>query len=168
MEHNTNLHLIIFFTLWAYRTSAKTATWFTPFQLIYGLEEALSIECETPYLKLVVELFPNTYVEKQIVFYLAHIDEQCCDVALANEIHKKQVKYQYDKSIWPRVFSYGDFVLVYDQDHDILGEGKFEPLWNGTYIVKCILCKGAYELVYYDCNPLLKPHNGLYLKKYYD
>jgi hypothetical protein len=54
------------------------------------------------------------------------------------------------------VFSEGDLVLVYDQDHDTLGIGKFEPLWHGPYIVKHVLKRGAYELVDYDGNPLSK------------
>ena len=57
--------------------------------------------------------------------------------------------------------------MVYDQAHDKLGVGKFEPMWHGPYIRKCVLAKGAYELVDYDGIPLRKPRNGLYLKKYY-
>jgi hypothetical protein len=45
---------MLFSTLWAYRTSAKTATRFTPFQLIYGMEEMLPIECEILSLNIVV------------------------------------------------------------------------------------------------------------------
>jgi hypothetical protein len=40
-------------------------------------------------------------------------------------------------------------------------------MWRGPYIVKCVLEKGAYELVDYDGIPLSEPQNGLYLKKYY-
>jgi transposase InsO family protein len=56
----TNWNLQIFSALWAYRTSIKTTTGFTPFQLVYGLEVVLPIECEIPSLKLVIELLPNT------------------------------------------------------------------------------------------------------------
>ena len=58
-------------------------------------------------------------------------------------------------------------VLLYDQQADKLGTGKFEPLWHGPYIVKRVLAKGAYELVDYDGIPLAQPRNGLYLKRYY-
>lgn len=44
--HKSNWHLMLFSTLWAYRTSLKDATGFTPFQLVYGLEATLPIECE--------------------------------------------------------------------------------------------------------------------------
>ena len=58
-------------------------------------------------------------------------------------------------------------VLLYEQDLDLLGAGKFEPMWHGPYIVKRVLEKGAYELVNYDGIVLSEPRNGLYLKKYY-
>jgi transposase InsO family protein len=61
-ENKTSWHLQLFSTLWAYRTSVKTATGFTSFQLIYGLEVVLPIECKIPSLKLKVELFPHTSV----------------------------------------------------------------------------------------------------------
>lgn len=74
---------------------------------------------------------------------------------------------QYDKIVKPRVFSEGDLVLVYDQKNYTLGEGKFVSMWLGPYIVKCVLGKGAYELVDYEGNMLKEPRNGLYLKRYY-
>ena len=58
-------------------------------------------------------------------------------------------------------------VLLYEQEDDKIGTGKFEPLWHGPYIVKRVLAKGAYELVDYDGIPLAQPRNGLYLKRYY-
>jgi hypothetical protein len=54
----------------------------------------------------------------------------------------------------PRVFSEGDLVLVYDQDKATLGEGKFNPLWHGPFIVRHALWKGAYELEYFEGNVL--------------
>ena len=67
----------------------------------------------------------------------------------------------------PRTFFEGDLGLVYDQDKDTLGEGKFEPLWYGPYIISKVLKKGAYELVDYEGNKLVRPRNGLHLKKYF-
>jgi len=48
-------------------------------------------------------------------------------------------------------------VLIYNQEADKLGAGKFEPVWMGPYIVKRVLAKGAYELVDYDGTPLSQP-----------
>ena len=158
---------MLFSALWAYQTSVKFATGFTPFQLVYGLEVVLLIECEIPSLKLVVELLPNTSAEEERLLYLMQLDEACRDSTLVIETQKKHVKDQYEKHVKPHIFSKGDLVLLYEQDCDFLGAGKFEAMWRGPYIVKRVLEKGAYELVNYDGIPLSEPRNGLYLKKYY-
>ena len=88
-------------------------------------------------------------------------------MALANEAHKHKFKCQYDRSVHPRIFSEGDLVLVYDQDKDPLGAGKFKPMWFRTFIIKEVLKKGAYHLVNFEWNYLVEPRYGLYLKKYY-
>lgn len=62
--HKTSWNLKIFSILWVYWTSVKTTTGFTPFQLVYGLEAVLPIECEIPSLKVAIELLPNTTIEE--------------------------------------------------------------------------------------------------------
>eukprot|EP00253_Pinus_taeda_P008901 PITA_08901 len=109
----------------------------------------------------------GTLEEEAHFLELIQLDETRRDATLANESHKKQVKAQFDKNVKPRVFSEGDLVLLYDQEFDKLGAGKFQSLWMGPYIVKHVLAKGAYELVDYDGIPLSQPQNGLYLKHYY-
>ena len=145
----------------------KTTTGFMPFQLVYGLESILPIQCQIPSLQLVVELLPDTSTEEERFLYLNKLDETRRDDALSNEAHKKHVKAQYDKSVQPRVFNEGDLVLTYDQRYDKLGKGKFESMWYGPFIISKVLEKGAYELADYDGIPLGQPHNGLYLKRYY-
>ena len=71
------------------------------------------------------------------------------------------------QSVHPKKFSEGDLVLLYDQASETLGERKFKFMWHGPYIVKRLLEKGAYELVYHKGIALAKPRNGLYIKKYY-
>jgi hypothetical protein len=165
--HKMSWHTMLFSALWAYRTSMKFSTGFTPFQLVYGIEVILPIECEIPSLKLAVELLPNTSVEEERLLYLMQLDEACRDATLVIETHKKCIKDQYDKHVKPHLFSEGDLVLLYEQDCYLLGVGKFEAMWRGPYIVKRVLEKEAYALVYYDGIPLSEPKNGIYLKKYY-
>jgi hypothetical protein len=158
---------MLYSELWAYRTSVNTAIGFSPFQLIYGLEVVLPIECQIPSLKLAVQLLPDTSLLEERLVHLEQLDEQRRDAALANEAHKNRFKCQYDRFVHPRVFSEGDLVLVYDQDKDPLGAGKFKPMWFRPFIVKEVLKKGAYRLVNFEGNALAEPINGLYLKKYY-
>ena len=158
---------MLFSALWAYWKSVKSTTRFTPFWLVYGVEAILPIKCEIPSLKLAVELLPNTSSEEERLLYLMRLDETRRDATLAIEAQKKCVKAQYDKHVKPHIFSEGDLVLLYEQDRDMLGDGKFEAMWRGPYIVKQVLEKGAYKLVDYNGIPLSEPRNGLYLKKYY-
>jgi transposase InsO family protein len=134
--HKTTWHMMFFSTLWAYQTSVKSATGFTPFQLVYGIKVILQIECEIPSLKLSVELLPNTSTEEERLLYIMQLDETHRDATLVIETHKKHVKSQYDKHVKARVFSEGDLVLLYEQDRDLLGVRKFEAMWHGPYIVK--------------------------------
>jgi transposase InsO family protein len=48
----SNWHLMLYSTLWAYQTSVKTATGFSPFQLVYGMEFIFPIECSDPIFKV--------------------------------------------------------------------------------------------------------------------
>ena len=98
-KHKSNWHVHLFSALWTYQTSTKTAMGFTHFQLIYGLEAILPIECEIPSLRLTVELLPHTIEEEKRLLYLSHLDEIRRDVALANETHQKKNKKRYDRSV---------------------------------------------------------------------
>jgi hypothetical protein len=158
---------MLYSALWSYRTFFKTVTSFSLFQLVYGLEAVFPIECQTLSLKLAVQLLPDTSPLEERLVYLEKLNKQRRDVALANEAHKHKVKCQYDRSIRPRIFSEGNLFLVYDQDKDLLGAGKFQPMWFRPFIIKEVLKKGAYRLVDFEGNALAEPRNGLYLKKYY-
>ena len=144
----------------------RNTTRFTPFQLLYGLEAILPIQCEIPLLKLTIDLLPDTLEEEARLLNLIHLDEMHCEAQLVKKAHKRCIKVQYNKNFQPHIFSEGDLVLLYDQEADVIGIGKFEPLWHGPYIVKRVLAKGAYELVDDDGIPLAQPRNGLYLKRY--
>jgi transposase InsO family protein len=110
----SNWHLILYSTLWAYRMFVKTATNFSPFQLVYRLEAVFPIECQIPSLKLAVQLFSDTSPLEENLLYLNQFNEQRRDAAFPNEAHKKKIKCQYDRSVHPRIFFEGDLVLVYD------------------------------------------------------
>ena len=57
--------------------------------------------------------------------------------------NKHFVKPQYDKSFHPLQFSEGELVLLYEQASELLGADKFNPMWNGLYMVKRVLEKGS-------------------------
>ena len=56
-DHGKNWDLEVASALWAYQTSMKTSTCFTPFCLVYGKEALLPIEVELLAVKMLVEKF---------------------------------------------------------------------------------------------------------------
>jgi hypothetical protein len=112
--HKMSWHTMSFSALWAYRTFVKSATGFTLFQLVYGIEAILLIECEIPSLKLAGKLLPNTSAKEEHLLYLMQLDETFHDATLVIEAPKRRVKSQYEKHVRPRVFSEGDLVLLYE------------------------------------------------------
>ena len=87
--HKRSWHLILYSALWAYQTLVRNATGFTPFQLVYGLEEILLVQCEISSLKLAIDLLPGTSEEEAHLLELIQLDETHCDATLVNEAHKK-------------------------------------------------------------------------------
>jgi hypothetical protein len=164
---NFDWHIMLYPALWAYQTSVKTATDFSPFQLVHDVESILLVECKISSLKLAVELLLDTSDLEQRLVHLESLDEQRRDAFTAIEANKKCVKVQYNKYVCLRLYDEGDLVLLYDQAKEPLGAGKFKLMWHGPYIVQHVLEKGAYELEDYEGNKLVEPRNGLYLKRYY-
>ena len=134
-QSKTNWHIMLYPALWAYQTAVKTATIFSPYHLVHGVELILPVECEIPSLKLAVELLPDTSPLEESLVHLEQLDEQCRDALVALELNKRHVKVHYDRSVRPRVFSEGNLVLLWDQSKEPLGVGKFNPR-NGLYLKK--------------------------------
>jgi hypothetical protein len=93
-QSNSDWHIMLYLALWAYRTSVKTATNFSPFLLVHGVESILPVECEIPSLKLKVELLPDTSDLDRRLVHLEILDEQCRDAFTTIEENKKRVKVQ--------------------------------------------------------------------------
>lgn len=117
---------MLFSALWAYHTTIKTSTSFTPFQFVYGLEVVLPIECEILSPKLAIKLLHVTYANKEFFVHLA-LNENRHNFVLASEVHQKSVKAQYNQNVNPRTYSKGKIVLVYDQ----------AGIWSSSWQDRC-------------------------------
>ena len=71
--HKRSWHQIQYSALWAYRTSVRNATGFTPFQLVYDLEAILPVQCEISSLKLAIDLLPGTSEEEACFLELSNL-----------------------------------------------------------------------------------------------
>ena len=77
----------------------KTATSFSPYHLVHGVDSVLSVECKIPSLKLAIELLPDTSPLEERLFHLEQLVEQCRDALVALEVNKRRVKVQYDRFV---------------------------------------------------------------------
>ena len=46
-------------------------------------------------------------------------------------------------------------------------KGKFQPKWEGPFVIETVHSNGAYRLATPDVDILMMPVNGKFLKKYY-
>jgi hypothetical protein len=166
-KHKTNWHHMLFSTLWAYRTTVKMTTGFTPFHLVHGVKATLPIKCEIPTLHTAIELLPDTAPMEQRLLNLDSLDEDHRYSLQNNEVAKKWSKATFDRHVNLRSFHEGNLVLAYDIAHDTLGHIKFESLWHGPYIIQHCLTKGTYILASPEGLSLKESVNVLYLKKFY-
>ena len=72
---HSNWHVMLYPALWAYRTNVKTATGFSPFQLVHGVEVVTPVECEIPSLKIAIHVLPDTTKLEERLVHLEHLDE---------------------------------------------------------------------------------------------
>jgi hypothetical protein len=145
-KHKTNWLHMLFSTLCAYHTTVKTATSFTLFHLVHGIEATLPIECEVPTLRTSIKLLPAISPMEKHFLNLESLDEDRRSYLHNNEATKKWLKATFDRHVNLCLFNEGNIFLAYDIVHDTLDHGKFKSLWHGPYIFQHCLTKGAYIL----------------------
>ena len=69
-QRKMNWHIMLYLILWAYRTTVKNSTSFSPYQLVHGVESVFLVECEIPSLKLSIELLPDTSALEEPLVHL--------------------------------------------------------------------------------------------------
>ena len=74
----------------------------------------------------------------------------------------------YNRCVKPRVFQPGDLVLrnVFKNTSNPAAE-KFQPNWEGPYIVTQASESGSYALDKVDGTPIPRMWNAMHLKRYY-
>jgi hypothetical protein len=94
--------------------------------------------------------------------------------ALQNlELYRQNMVRAYDKLVKQRVFRKGfrkgELVLVLRRPIVVTHrtKGKFEPKWQGPFVIEQVYDGGAYQLIDYQGLHPMPPINGRYLKKYF-
>ncbi|MCO5561636.1 hypothetical protein L7F22_015257 [Adiantum nelumboides] len=153
--------------LWAYRTTYKEATEFTPFHLVYGQEALQPIELNIPTMRLHGKAAQRK--EEEWTDRLLTLAELEWKREVAYECYKRkatQVKDKLDKEVKDKGIKEGDLVLRYDNRLDNRFDAKFETRWQGPYIVKRAFNSSYYQLMDLDGKEHPRKVNGYRLKLY--
>ena len=90
--------------------------------------------------------------------------------ALQNlEEYQARMSRAFDKRVKRRSFKQGDLVLAVIHPMNITRrmKGKFEPKWEGPFVIKEVYSSGTYRIISPDGEYLPAPVNGKFLKRYY-
>jgi hypothetical protein len=85
------------------------------------------------------------------------------------ELYHQNMVRAYDKLVKQRIFQKSELVLILRRPIVITHKtrGKFEPKWEGPFIIEQVYDGGAYQLVDHQGLRPMPPVNRRYLKKYF-
>ncbi|WP_168415611.1 hypothetical protein, partial [Acinetobacter indicus] len=156
------------FALLAYRTTTRTSTGATPFELVYGTQAVIPAEVRIPTLRVLSEL--NRIEEEKAQHRLAHldfIDEKRLAAAHHMQCYQERVARAFNKKVKPVRYASGDLVLKRILPNAKDPRGKFAPNYEGPFIVKHAFSGGATILTKMDGGDLPQPVNTDSLRRYY-
>ncbi|MCO5591111.1 hypothetical protein L7F22_045088 [Adiantum nelumboides] len=153
--------------IWAYRTTYRDATQFTPFHLVYGQEALQPIELNIPTIKLTGRQEQNN--DEAWIDRLLNLVELEWKREAAYHCYEKkalQLKDKLNEGIKDKQIKEKSLVLRYNNALDNRFDAKFERRWEGPFIVKKAFTGGYYQLM--DLNGKEHPRkvNGYRLKPY--
>ena len=95
-------------------------------------------------------------------------DEQREAAAICITSYQRHLANSYNRRVKPRVFQLGDLVLrkVFENTADPT-VGKFQPNWEGPYVVMRAGETGSYATYKMDGTPVLRMWNAMHLRRYY-
>ncbi|MCO5587917.1 hypothetical protein L7F22_041869 [Adiantum nelumboides] len=153
--------------IWAYKTTYRDATQFTPFHLVYGQEALQPIELNIPTIKLTGRQEQNN--DEAWIDRLLNLVELEWKREAAYHCYEKkalQLKDKLNEGIKDKQIKEKSLVLRYNNALDNMVDAKFERRWEGPFIVKKDFIGGYYQLM--DLNGKEHPRkvNGYRLKPY--
>ncbi|XP_047330988.1 uncharacterized protein LOC124934495 [Impatiens glandulifera] len=155
------------YALWGYRTTARTSTGETPYSLVYGMEAVQPIELELPTLRVLLEshVIEEDWLKSRYD-QLSLMEDRRLDALCKTQAYQQRMTRAFNKKVKPRHLVVGDLVLRKTRELQD-PRGKFQPPWEGPFIIKQIFSGGAVRLATLDGDECSSPFNLDTLKKYY-
>ena len=156
--------------LWAYHATVRTPTKATPFSLVYRCEAVLPLEIQISSLRvaLMAEM-TNEEKHRLRLQELEALDDKRLQAQQQIELYQAQIIRAFNKKVKERTFKKGDLVLAVRRPMVMAHKTKekFQPKWEGPFVVELVYSNEAYRLITPDGDMLMMPINDRFLKKYY-
>lgn len=156
--------------LWTYRTSQRTGTKATPFELVYGQATVLPVEINVQSQRIARHYDSNIQFEEAMYLYIDGLEEYRIDALNHMQAQKKRIERSYNKRVKEKSFAVGDLVwkTILPVDNKKKGRfGKWSPNWEGPFRVLKVLRGGAYHLESIEGVVHERTINDKYLKRYF-
>ncbi|KAK8928830.1 hypothetical protein KSP39_PZI017964 [Platanthera zijinensis] len=152
--------------LWAYRTTERTPTGETPYNLCFGSEAVIPVDIGRPSTR--VETFDADKNEDLLRENLDLLAEVRDTSALRMADYQRHVARFYDKRVKPRPISVRDLVL---RSLEAAGKGpqqnKLTTAWEGPYVVTAVLKPGTFRIRNALGKTLPRTWNAQNLRRFY-
>ncbi|MCO5590722.1 hypothetical protein L7F22_044697 [Adiantum nelumboides] len=154
--------------LWAYRTSFKVSTQFTPYHLVYGQEALLPIEVELGSLRVLARETTSSKekLEQRILdLQRLELDREAATDYYITQANKK--REQFNNKIKEKKLEEGMLVMRYYSMLDLSHSKKFLQRWEGPYVIFKKIKNGSYRLQDLSDKIHKYPVNGWRLKEFF-
>jgi hypothetical protein len=152
--------------LWAYRTTWRNTTGFSPYELVYGKSVVFPVEFEIKTLRTALTAnLDLTDAQTARLQQLNELEEKRLDAIQQTTVIQQQRSQWHDKNIKNKQFQKGNWALLYDSRFKEF-QGKLRTRWLGPYEVYTVFLNGTVRLLTIDDSrtPLLV--NGHRLRLY--
>jgi hypothetical protein len=152
--------------MWSYQTTTHLATFETPYSLAFGAKAVIPVEVGSPSFR--IQHYNPGLNGEGLKLHLDLLEERREGARIRTSTHKEKATRYYNKTVKPRSFNPGDWVLrrvtLAAKDPT---KGKLGPIWEGPFQVVRSNPKGAYHLEDIEGKKLQRPWNAELLRKYY-
>ncbi|MCO5610704.1 hypothetical protein L7F22_064945 [Adiantum nelumboides] len=154
--------------LWAYRTSFKVSTQFTPYHLVYGQETLLPIEVELGSLRVLNRETTSSKekLEQRILdLQRLELDQEASIDYYITQANKK--REQFNNKVKEKKLKEGMLVMRYDSRLDLSHSKKFLQRWESPYVIFKKFKNESYRLEDLSGKVHKYPVNGWRLKEFF-
>ena len=113
---------------------------------------------------LAIEKIDNS-IERRIDLDL--LEERRENASINEAKYKSKLEKYYNSRVRVCTFNTGDYVLRDNEASNAERPGKLAPKWEGPYLLKEVLGKGAYKLQTLEGEPIARTWNAQELRRCY-